>query len=315
MSAMVEKSHSPMTTVALNAFAEKGAAPSRATNAQRWMQSLVRNKLAVLGVVLVAIVILMAVTAPWLAPHDPNRQNLRQRLTPPFWSSGSTEYPLGTDALGRDILSRIMYGARVSLLVGIVAVVLSGAIGAVLGMVAGYFRTGWDTVIMRFTDVQLAIPFIVLAVAVITFTGPSLEILILVLAFNGWKTYCRVTRAEVLSLRESEYVLAARSIGADHVRILRHHLTPNIIGSVTIVATLTVAQMIMAESALSYLGLGVPVRIPSWGGMVADGRDYLVTGWWVSAMPGIAIMLTVLGISLIGEWLRDRLNPTLAEFA
>jgi peptide/nickel transport system permease protein len=279
-----------------------------------WRKLLTSNKAARIGLLLILAVVLTGVAAQWVAPHDPSQQELKNRLIPPFWISGSLNYPLGTDALGRDVLSRILYGSRVSLLVGVVSVLLAGAVGTLLGLVAGYFGGAWDMVIMRLTDAQLAIPFIVLAMALITVTGPSLEMLILVLALNGFKTYCRVVRAEVLSLREREFILASRALGAGDARILFAHLLPNVANSISIVATLTVAQMILAESALSYLGLGIPTSIPSWGNIIADGRDYIATGWWISAMPGFVIVLTVLGVNLVGEWLRERFNPALAEF-
>lgn len=271
----------------------------------------IRNKKGLLGGTIVGFIVLAAITCDWWAPHDPSLQNLRARLTPPFWISGDYEFLLGTDPLGRDVLSRMIYGTRVSLLIGVVSVVLAGILGTSLGLIAGFYGGMWDHLIMRITDVQMSIPFVISAVAIVAIVEPSITIVILVLILNSWKMYSRVARAEVLSLREQEFILAARSIGANNLRIIIFHLIPNIFGSISVVATLTIAQMILAESALSYLGLGVPADTPSWGNMIASGRDYLTNGWWISTFPGIAIIVSVFGVNLIGESLSERYNPEL----
>lgn len=253
-----------------------------------------------------------AIAAPWLAPHDPTLQSLRLRLRPPVWlPGGELAHPLGTDALGRDMLSRIIYGARISLLVGVSTVAVQTLIGVTAGIVAGYFRGAIDNAIMRIADVQQAIPFLVLVVAVAAVVGPSLTNTILILGVIGWVTYGRLVRAEVLSLVQREYVTAAKALGLRDARIMWKHLLPNLIAPITVVATLTISTMILVEASLSFLGLGVPPPTPTWGGMVADGRNYLVTAWWVSVLPGMAIFSTVLAINLVGDWMREALDPAL----
>jgi len=219
---------------------------------------------------------------------------------------------LGTDELGRDILSRVMFGAQISLGVGFTAVVLAGAIGISLGLVAGYFRGLVDDTIMRLVDVQLAVPQILLAIALLAALGPGLQNVVLTLAIANWVTYARVVRGEVLSVREKDFVQAARCIGVRDVPIMVRHILPNVLGSIIVIASFAVAGTILAEAALSFLGLSVGPDVPTWGGMVAAGRDQIITGqWWIYTFPGLAIMLTVLGINLIGDWLRDYLDPRL----
>jgi len=248
--------------------------------------------------------------APLLAPHDPCHQELADRLQPPFWlEGGSWEYPLGTDDLGRDILSRMIYGMRISLLVGGLALLLSGAIGVVLGLVSGYFG-GWvDDLLMRVCDVQLSIPLTLLAIAVIAVVGSSLPTLIGVLGLTQWVMYARVVRGEALSIREKEFVEASRAIGATDLRIIRTCVLPNVLPTILVTATLRMATVIMIEAGLSYLGLGIQPPDPSLGSMLSDGRQYLATAWWLGTFPGLAIMLIVLGINLLGDGLRDLLDP------
>ena len=265
---------------------------------------------AVLGLAVIAGAAAMALLAPTLAPTDPVRNSLLERLTQPMWAAGGTAgHPLGTDTLGRDVASRLLYGARVSLIVGFSAVVIAGVLGVVLGLLAGYYR-GWpDDLLMRLGDVQLAFPVLVLAVAVLAVLGASLTNVILVLGVTGWIAYARIVRGETLSLKQREFVEAARALGATDRYLLWRHVLPNVLPPVTVVATFSVARTIIAEASLSFLGLGIPPPAPSWGAMLDEGRNYITTGWWLALFPGLAILLLVLGINLVGDWLRDVLDP------
>jgi peptide/nickel transport system permease protein len=264
------------------------------------------------GIVMVVGMIVLAVFAPLIAPHDPYVQDLSKARLPPFWyPSADPTHPLGTDTLGRDELSRLIYGSRVSLLVGFSAVALSAFIGISLGLISGYYAGIADLVIMRLTEFQLALPFILLALVVSAIFGPSLRNLIIILGCTGWVGYARVTRAEVLSARERQYVEAARAIGAPAWRILVRHILPNIASPLIVIATFTLAGMMIQEASLSFLGLGVQPPTPSWGVMLSDGREFLTTSWWLGVFPGIMIVLCVLGINLLGDWLRDLLDPRL----
>ena len=253
-----------------------------------------------------------AVFAPQLAPWGPARQMLLKRLRPPMWQErGLREHPLGTDHLGRDILSRILHGGRISLGVGLTAVTLSALLGVTLGLLAGFFGGRADAFIMRVVDVFLAIPYILLAMGVVFALGPSLFNVILVMAVTRWVQFARIVRADVLSIREREFVAGARARGNRPLRVLVHHVLPNALTPIIVVATLELAFMIIYESALSFLGLGVQPPTPTWGWMLADGRNYLATAWWLATFPGLAIMLTVLAVNLLGDWLRDTLDPRL----
>lgn len=253
-----------------------------------------------------------ALAAPQIAPWDPGRQMLAKRLRPPVWEArGLAEHPLGTDHLGRDILSRIVYGGRISLGVGLSAVTLSGLIGVSLGLLAGFHGGRTDAVIMRVVDVFLAIPYILLAMGVVFALGPSLLNVILVMAVTRWVQFARIVRADVLSIREREFVSGARARGNRSMRLLLRHVLPNALTPIIVVATLELAFMIIYESALSFLGLGVQPPTPTWGWMLADGRNYIATAWWLATLPGLAIMLTVLAVNLLGDWLRDTLDPRL----
>ncbi len=236
---------------------------------------------------------------------------MAMRLTPPVFAGGTWTYPLGTDSLGQDLLSRIIYGARVSLLVGVCAVLISGSLGVTLGLVAGYLGGTLDDVIMRIAEIQLAFPTILLYVAAMATLGPGLEKIIIVIGIVGWVSYARIERGVVLSVREQEYVAAAQAMGARTSLILRRHILPNTMAPVIIVASFSLATTVITEASLSFLGLGVPPSVPSWGSLLADGRDYLRQGWWITTFPGLAIMITVLAINLIGDWLRDALDPRL----
>jgi peptide/nickel transport system permease protein len=267
---------------------------------------------AVFGLSALLVIGGSAVFAPQLAPWDPAKQMLLKRLRPPMWQErGLSEHPLGTDHLGRDILSRILHGGRISLGVGLIAVTLAALIGVSFGLIAGFFGGRIDALIMRIVDVFLAIPYILLAMGVVFALGPSLLNVILVMGATRWVQFARIVRADVLSLREREFVAGARARGNRSLRLLLRHVLPNALTPIIVVATLELAFMIIYESALSFLGLGVQPPTPTWGWMLADGRNYVATAWWLSTFPGLAIMLTVLAVNLLGDWLRDTLDPRL----
>jgi peptide/nickel transport system permease protein len=276
----------------------------------------VRTSLGIVGVLLVLAAVICACFAPWLAPSDPNEIDLSKRLAPPaLWDKYSRGGILGNDYLGRDVLSRLIYGARVSMLVGFMSVIISGSLGTVLGLIAGYKGGLLDNVIMAMADIQYTIPFLVLIIAVTTIIGGGTTQIILYLGIANWIAYARVARAEVLSARENVYVDAARAIGANDLRILFHHILPNVVNSIVVIMALGFGSMILVESSLSFLGLGVSPPATTWGGMVADARDYLETAWWPAVFPGLAIMMVVFGINLFGDWLRDLLDPRLKHAA
>jgi len=256
--------------------------------------------------------VVVALLAPHLTPLDPARGNLRIRLTPPVWESkGIWKYPLGTDAQGRDLLTRILYGSQVSLLVGFITVGVSAVLGTTLGALAGYYRGWFDDFVSRFADLLLAFPYLIFAIGVMAFLGPGFLNLILALAFKAWVEFFRLVRGEMLSEKTQEYVEAARVSGLGHIAIIVREILPNIIQSVLVLATLRIGFLIIMEASLSYLGLGLPSKIPAWGSMVAAGRDYMLVAWWISTLPGIAILILVLAINLFGEGLRDILDPRL----
>ena len=264
-------------------------------------------RLAGAGLVIVLLVILAALSAPWISPYDPAAVSLGDRLKPPL----SPGHLLGTDALGQDVLTRVIYGSRVSMLVGVLAVAISGLIGVSLGLIAGFYGRLLDDAIMRVGEIQLAFPTIILYVAVMAVLGPGLDHLIVVIGVVGWVQYARMERAMALSVRQLEYVEAARALGARDRLIMLRHILPNTLGPITVIASFGLASTIVIEASLSFLGLGVPPSVPSWGSMLADGRDYLRAGWWVATFPGIALTLTVLAVNLLGDWLRDELDPLL----
>jgi peptide/nickel transport system permease protein len=267
---------------------------------------------AVFGITVLLAMGGAALLAPQLAPWDPARQMLLKRLRPPAWEArGLREHPLGTDHLGRDILSRILYGGRISLAVSLSSVALAATLGVTLGLCAGFFGGRADAIIMRVVDVFLAIPYILLAMGVVFALGPSLLNVILVMGATRWVQFARIVRADVLSIREREFVVGARARGNRALRLLVRHVVPNALTPIIVVATLELAFMIIYESALSFLGLGVQPPTPTWGWMLADGRNYIATAWWLATFPGLAIMLTVLAVNLLGDWLRDRLDPRL----
>lgn len=265
------------------------------------------------GAVMVLIVIVLAVGAPWFALYDPNKQDVLHSLAPPaFLAGGSWSHPFGTDALGRDLWARIVLGLRTSLLVSIPAVILGAGLGVCVGMLAGYFGGRIDTVLMRLTDVQMAFPFIILAIAILSVTAPSLGVLIVVLSLSAWPIYARVTRSVVMVDGQSEYVLAARSMGAGHVRIILRYLLRNLLISIAVLSTLDIATMIVLEALLSFLGMGIQPPTPSLGNVMADGKEYLVLGvWWIATLPGIVILFTLFGLNLMGDGLQSKLDPRL----
>jgi peptide/nickel transport system permease protein len=278
----------------------------------RFLSKLTRSRTGLLGSMILALVVFCAIAAPYLAPFDPNYQTLEDRLIPPFAGQAEAKgHLLGTDHLGRDILSRLIYGSRVSLIVGLTAVTISCFMGCVLGLITGY-QGGWiDEVIMRIGDVQLAFPFVLLVIAVVAVVGGGLLNEIIVIGITGWVGYARVIRGQVLSAREKEYVEAARAIGVRIPVILFRHILPNVFSPIIVLATFSVASVIILEAALTFLGLGVDPRTPTWGGMLADGRSHIFTSWWMTVIPGMAIFVTVLAINLLGDWLRDYLDPEL----
>ena len=288
---------------------------AKTLNPRRAFQSMLTSRWALVGMLILLVVTFVAIFGPWLAPFDPNRQNIMMRLLEPGEAgAGSLTYWLGSDQLGRDVLSRLLYGARVSLLVGVAAIAVGGTLGTIAGLVSGYFG-GWiDDVIMRLGDIQLAFPFILLAIMFLVVLGPGLVNIILVLGIGQWITYARIVRAQTLSLREKEYVEAARAMGDSTFSILFRTILPNIIAPLTVIASFNVAGVILSEAALSFLGLGVPPDVPTWGSMLSESRDHLLSNkWWMAVFPGLAIVFTVLAFNIIGDWLRDFLDPRLKE--
>jgi peptide/nickel transport system permease protein len=267
-----------------------------------------RNRLALSGLALVVGMFAVALLAPWLAPYDPNFIELTQVLMPP-----SPAHLLGTDTLGRDVLSRVIFGSRISLLVGFVAVGIATLIGVLVGALAGFYR-GWvDQVLMRLVDVMLCFPTFFLILAVIAFLGPNIWNIMVVIGLTGWMGVARLVRAEFLSLREREFVAAARSLGASDVRLICRHMLPNALTPVMVSATLGVAGAILVESTLSFLGLGVQPPTPSWGNILTMGKDNIEIAWWLSVFPGLAILVTVMSYNLLGEGIREAIDPRLKE--
>lgn len=283
--------------------------PSRRTY-QRAIRNLWRRKLSSIGLLVVALVVIAAVFAPWLAPHSPTAQSIELKLLPPFFMENARpEFLLGTDHLGRDILSRLIFGSRISLIVGLSAVLIGGGLGTMLGLIGGFFGGRLDDVIGRLGDVQLAFPFTLLALAVMAVLGTGVWKTIIVLGVAGWVIYARVIRSEVLGLREREFVIASRALGNRDSKTIQKHILPNVLGTLIVLSTLEVPRIMIAESALTFLGLGIQPPTVTWGGMLADARNYINTHWWVAAFPGLALQITVLGMNLVGDWLRDTLDP------
>ena len=286
----------------------------RQSELKRIVGAFLLSKTATLGALIFVLFLLIALLAPILAPHDPASQDLKLRLAPPIglgMEKASLEYPLGNDNLGRDILSRLLVGSRVSLIVGVSTILLASSVGSLIGAVAGFYRGLVDNIVMRIVDVWMAFPSLLLAIAFGAALGPGLFNLVLALSLTIWVVYCRVVRAEVLSIRERDYVLAARAMGASDLRIILRHVLPNVLAPILVISTLQMGVVIISEASLNFLGVGVQSSVPTWGGMLSDGREFMRDAWWLATFPGIAISLVVLGVNLLGDGLRDALDPRL----
>jgi peptide/nickel transport system permease protein len=268
--------------------------------------------MSIIGLVIIGLLVLVAVFAPFVAPYEPTKGALSDRLTPPAWQEGgSSAHLLGTDLLGRDTLSRLVYGARTSLAVAVLAILVSGIVGSLLGAVAGYLG-GWiNTIIMRAVDLAFSFPAILLAMVLAVVVGPSFFNIVFVISLVLWAEYARMARGETLKVREMDFVALAQVAGVSKTRIMMRHILPNVASSLIVLATLQVGIVIIMESSLSFLGVGVPPPTPDWGSMIAEGRSYVVTAWWLSVVPGVAIVATVLSFNLLGDTLTEILNPAL----
>jgi peptide/nickel transport system permease protein len=299
-----------METAIVNPEQKKQVQSSKLKKALKFM---LRNPSGLLGMVLVVLTLSCALFSGWIAPMDPGGASLSTRLMPPSWadSTGKSTFLVGTDQLGRDLLSRIIYGAKISLTVGFFGVLIAMTIGVFLGLVSGFFGRWLDDIIMRVADMQLAFPFILFAIIIMSVLGTGIWKIVIILGLTYWVHFARLIRGQVIALKELEYVHAAKAIGGTNFRIISKHIFPNVRSSILVLATLYVAEFILLEASLTFLGLGVDPKIPSWGGMLADSRNYITSAWWTATFPGIAIMLTVFGFNLLGDWLRDKLDPNL----
>jgi ABC-type dipeptide/oligopeptide/nickel transport system permease subunit len=296
------------TSVALDGL--RLAVPGAPSAARVSLRRLLRLKWGIAAAAIMLVIVASALLAPWVAPENPLTVDITDRLAPPAWmEGGSTRHLLGTDQIGRDLLSRVIYGGRVSLLVGVAAVLVSASVGVLAGLAAGYFGPRVDWTITTVVNVMLTFPFVLLALAVIAVLGPSLVNMIIVLGVADWPLYTRVIRAETMALREREFVVAGRALGMSHARIIFHQILPNLVSAIVVIATLQVARVIILESFLSFLGLGVQPPTPAWGNMLGEGRVYMLNSWWIAAFPGLAIFVTTLAINLMGNALRDWLDP------
>ena len=292
---------------------------SKKTNNQNikdFLFALIKNKWALTSIIWLFIIIAIAIFASQLAPFDPNKNNIMERVAPPLTldKQGNMKFLIGSDALGRDSFSRLIFGAQVSLIVGFSAVLVGGILGTALGVYAGYYGKWIDDIIMRLADIQLAFPFILLAILFLVVLGEGLINLIIVLGIGQWVTYARIARAQTISQKEKEYVEAAKALGVNNFSIMFGSILPNIFAPLIVIASFNVASVILAEAALSFLGLGVPPQIPTWGAMLAESRDHIFAKrWWMPFFPGMAILLTVLAFNIVGDWLRDYLDPRLKE--
>ncbi len=294
---------------AVGTFAD--ALPARESGWRQFARALLRNRPALIGAAVLIAIVAVAVLAPLVAPYDPYRQIPWEARKPPLTLTATSHrfVLLGTDHVGRDVLSRIIYAARVTLLVSLASVFLSGLIGVVIGVVSGYCGRWIDALFMRLVDITLAFPFELLALSVVAVTGPGLGVVLMILAVRIWVDYARVVRGATLAAKEKDFVRAAVAQGAGDLRIVFVHLVPNVLTPAIVIATIYVGRMILIESALSFLGVGVPPSTPTWGGILGDGRAYIDTAWWIAFFPGLAIMLTVLAVNLLGDWVRDYLDP------
>lgn len=276
---------------------------------ERLSKELLRDRRLGFSALFLGAVILVAVFAPWIVPHNPNAQDLSLRLHPPAWlPGGSWRYPFGTDQLGRDLLSRVLMGSRVSLLVGFSTVLVGTLIGGTLGLLAGYLEGPFDVVVMRLADIQLSFPYILITLAVIAVVGPGLLTVIVVLGIASWPAYARMARGTTLSVKKREFVVSAKALGNRTVRLLHKHLLPNIANALVVLGTLQISQMMMAEAALSFLGVGVPITTPTWGGMLNEGQQYLFVAWWLTVFPGLALTGVVIAFNFVGDGLGDMLG-------
>lgn len=288
---------------------EEEYAISKRKQAQR---IITRNLKMIFGLAVLGVVIFAAIFSPFISPHDPNSQSLSSRLVPPMWQDGGNgKYPLGTDHLGRDLLSRIIYGARVSVIVGFSAVFVSGSIGVTLGLIAGYYTRYAGALIMRIVDMFLSIPYILVAIAVVAAIGSGLLNLILVLALTRWAHYSRITNGAVIQIKGEEFIEGARARGNTSWRIITRQILPNAIPPILVLTTLELAFMIIMEATLSFLGLGVQPPTATWGLICSEGREYLTVAWWITTFSGLAIIFTVMGANMLGDWIRDNLDPRL----
>ncbi len=284
---------------------------------KNWLQRVGRfikkNPAGFVGMILVLLAVGSALLAPWIVSFDPSKASLTSRLDPPSWvdPSGESTFLLGADQLGRDLFSRILYGARISLMVGFFGVLISLVIGTIMGLISGFFGKWLDDFIMRVADIQLAFPFILFAIVIMSVLGTGVWKIIIILGITYWVGFARLIRGQVISLKEQEFVHAAKAIGGTNFTIIRKHILPNVMSSILVLGTMYIAEFILLEASLTFLGLGVDPTIPSWGGMLADSRNYITSAWWTSVFPGIAIMLTVLGFNLLGDWLRDKYDPNM----
>jgi len=300
-----------MASVTAKVALEAREAPASRSRTRRiTLRRLWRFKWGVAAAAVLLVIVGSAVFAPWLAPDNPLTVDIQHRLSPPVWmAGGTTAHLLGTDQVGRDLFSRTIYGGRVSLVIGVAAVLVSSSIGVLLGLAAGYFHARVDWTIMTLVNVMLTFPFVLLALAVIAVLGPSLVNMIIVLGIADLPLYARVVRAETLAIREREFITAGRALGMSHPRIIFRQILPNLVSLIVVIATLQVARVIILESFLSFLGLGVQPPTPAWGNMLGEGRVYMLNSWWIAAFPGLAIFVTTLAINLVGNALRDWLDP------
>ena len=268
---------------------------------------LTRNWLVIIAAGVLLAIGFMAVAAPWIAPHDPYATNLSRRLLPPL----SRGHLFGTDPMGRDLFTRVIYGARISIIVSVAAVFLAGLFGTSVGLLAGFYG-GWiDRIVMRFVDVQLSFPFVILALTIASILGPSLRNIIITLAISNWVLYARLVRGEVLAVKEKQYIQAAFTLGLPHWRIIVTNIFPNVAAPVIVLGSLEVGRMIITEAAISFLGFGIQPPTAAWGNILSEGRDYMTTAWWLTVFPGMAIVVTTLAVNHVGDWLRDELDPKL----